>query len=98
LREEYEKTKHLTDKELGLYIKESCSKNYKGSDITPLGAQFLFLARKKDLFYEVYKGGTGLRKKVFNLFNPKANVLEGYSPGTFVKNFVQMESKNSPEN
>jgi len=94
---EHEKTKHLNDKELGLYIKEARAHNYKGFDITALGSKFLFLVRKKDLFKAVYSGDAGLRKKVFNLFNPKGNVLEGYVPGTFVKNFTQMENVNSPE-
>lgn len=75
--ETYGKISHLSDKDLGLWIKDN------RSEISNL----LFLVRKKNLLTEAYRGNSKMRKRVFNMFRPVGNVLEEYTPSTIMNRF-----------
>jgi RNA ligase len=62
----YKATLHWSDKELGL-----SNTKYKS---------LIFSARKRNLFDEVKIADSPSRKSIFNLFYPKGNELEGYTP------------------
>jgi RNA ligase len=79
----YEATKHLSDKDLGLAIKSGSLGH--STTITHM----LFPCRKMELLAEAYKGGSKMRKKVFNAFYPKGNKLDGYIPTTSVNRFIE---------
>ncbi len=78
----YEATKHLSDKELGLALK-----NGLGYDKDVCNA--LFLVRKKDLLKQVEIGNSACRKYVFGTFKPKGNKLLGYVPSTSINRFME---------
>ncbi len=69
IKRDYEKTKDLTDKELGLRLKE----------FTGISGKFLFDMRKIDFLNRVKVQG-GIRDKFFRIFRPTGNVLDGYVP------------------
>jgi RNA ligase len=75
IKEEVEKTQHLSDKELGL-----SSNDFKS---------FIFAARKNDLFGKIEEVGSKQRLSAFKSFYPKANKLEGYSPTNSMNNFQE---------
>ena len=76
----------MTDKELGLYLKEN-----------PIGLRdrefketikYIF-TRRNDKFYKNLKDYKSLaRRKIFMAFRPKSNVLEGYIPSSIVDRFL----------
>lgn len=65
IQEQDERTKHLSDKELGLMIQS------KDSKITTIGRKFLFSVRKDNLFKEAYRCGSRIRERIFETFEPK---------------------------
>jgi len=75
IKEVYEYTKHLSDKELGL------------SEVPH--RSFVFAMRKNNLLEEAEKGNSKIRKSLFNVFYPKANILPGYTPSNVMNRFVQ---------
>jgi len=86
IEKEHEKTKDLSDKELGLLLK-----SLKG-EIDETIRSTLFLVRKKDLLVESKVGGSSMRKRVFNMFKPKANKLAGYVPTSAMNRFDEQEN------
>ena len=78
---QHEQTKHLSDKELGLYLKS------RKGDIEERIRNTVFLVRKKDLLTEVYVGGSKMRKTVFKMFKPVGNVLENFVPSSAMNRF-----------
>ena len=83
----YEDTGHLTDKELGIYMRDYSKVFSKGK--YPEASRYIFLMRKGK-FYETVEDFKALtRRKVFNAFKPKANVLEGYTPSSIVNRFSE---------
>jgi len=72
IKVEHENAQTLTDKELGLLLKSR--KGQMDEEIRNM----IFLCRKKDLLIQAYIGGTECRKKVFGLFYPRGNKLQGY--------------------
>jgi RNA ligase len=77
VNETYEKLSHLSDKNLGLWIKENPGR------INNL----LFLVRKKNLLVDAFRGGSKMRKRIFEMFRPNGNVLKEYTPSTIVNRF-----------
>ena len=75
--ETYDKLSHLSDKDLGLWIKENPER------INNL----LFLVRKKNLLIDAFHGGSKMRKRIFEMFRPTGNVLEEYTPSTIMNRF-----------
>jgi len=73
----YDEVRHLTDKDLGLWIKENRSET----------SGLLFLCRKKNLLVDAHRGGSKMRKRIFNMFRPTGNVLEEYTPSTIMNRF-----------
>ena len=80
---EHERTKHMSDKELGLSLKE------RKGDMNEVVRNTVFLVRKKNLLEEAYVGGSGMRETVFKMFKPKANKLVGYVPTNVMNRFDQ---------
>jgi len=78
---QHEQTKHLSDKELGLYLKS------RKGDMEEVIRNTVFLVRKKNLLTEAYVGGSQMRKTVFKMFQPKGNVLEGFVPSIAMNRF-----------
>jgi len=85
----YEKTKDKTDKELGICMRDF-PQAFKGGKYTET-SRYIFLMRKGK-FYESLEDFTSLpRRKIFNAFKPKSNVLEGYIPSSIVNRFSGSE-------
>lgn len=78
---QHEQTKHMSDKELGLYLKS------RKGDLEEAIRNTVFLVRKKNLLTEVYVSGSKMRKTVFNLFKPIGNKLEGFVPSNAMNRF-----------
>lgn len=86
----HEKTKSMTDKELGLYIKKDPDdlrdREFKET------LKYIFMMRKNK-FYEALKDYESLgRRKIFKVFRPKGNVLDGYTPSSVVNRFTDMDN------
>jgi len=77
----HERTKNLSDKELGLLLKNE----EIGED--RIIRTMLFLVRKKNLIEEAMRPKSKARKQIFNLFKPCGNVLEGYVPTSAMNRF-----------
>lgn len=80
----HEQTKHLSDKECGLLLSEKFEKE-------SVERSFIFPCRKMDFLNEVHVAGSVMRKKAFNFFKPRSNVLEGYVPSTAMNRFDPVE-------
>jgi len=78
---QHEQTKHLSDKELGLYLKS------RKGDLEEVIRNTIFLVRKKNLLTEVYVSGSKMRKTVFKMFQPKGNILDGFTPSNAMNRF-----------
>ena len=85
IKEAHEQTKHMSDKELGLALKNG----ELGQSV--ILRTMLFLVRKKDLLVEAYKGGTNMRKSVYKLFRPTNDKLPGYVPTTSMNRYAEDE-------
>jgi RNA ligase len=70
----YEDTKHLTDKELGLVMK----------DIESPVKNFLFTYRRNP---NILFTPNLIRNSFFNIFKPKSNILDGYIPSSAMNHF-----------
>jgi len=73
----YGELSHLSDKDLGLWIKDHPGRI----------SSLLFLVRKKNLMTDAYRGGSKMRKRIFNMFRPTGNVLKEYTPSTIINRF-----------
>lgn len=81
----YENTKHMSDKDLGLYM-QLRKEAFEGGKF-PEAKGYIFL-RRKDKFYEsLYSIGSPSRRRIFNAFKPKSNQLENYEPSSVVNRF-----------
>jgi RNA ligase len=74
----YQNTKNLSDAELGIMLQEH-PEAFTGSDF-PNAEKFLFTRRKGFFYKDLNKPNSRLRRQLFNMFKPKSNILEGYSP------------------
>ena len=86
IKDFYEDTKILTDKELGLKLKSGFS------DTPKVAKTFVFACRKKDFLFEVYETpGKQVhpRNALFETFRPTANVLEGFVPSSAMNRFEE---------
>jgi len=82
----YEKTKHLSNKELGLELKNKESKILEDEIVKRF--QGNIFARRKGTFLEEMKNVNSLtRKGIYRKFRPKSNFLEGYSPSSAMNRF-----------
>ena len=83
----YENTKNLTDKELGLKLRDH-PEAFDGGKF-PESKRYIYLMRNGK-FYDAIENPQALtRRKIFNAFKPKANVLEGYVPSSIVSRFSE---------
>jgi RNA ligase len=82
----YEATKHLSDKELGLDLSNKESE-YLKDEIVKQFKSYIF-PRRKNTFEEQFNDVDSLmRRKIFKLFRPKSNFLEGYVPSSAMNRF-----------
>jgi len=82
----YKNTKSMTDKELGLYMRDH-PEAFMGGQFNA-AKKYIFLMRKGK-FYESLEDLQSLsRRKIFNVFKPKSNVLEGYVPSSIINRFI----------
>jgi RNA ligase len=77
LKDERDKASTLSDKELGLSLKE----------FSPISQKFLFKVRKQD-FLEKIKVAGDARERFFKAFRPTGNILDGYDPTGAVNRFM----------
>ena len=89
IRKEHENTKDKTDKELGLWLKTS--RGYMDEGVR----NSLFLVRKKNLLHEAYVDGSKMRARVFKMFRPDGDNLEGYVPSNAMNRFETEEEKEN---
>lgn len=82
----YNNTKEMTDKELGLYMRDFPNHFNKGE--FPEASRYIFLMRKGKFYDSLSDLEAVSRRKIFNAFKPKANVLDGYVPSSIVGRFV----------
>ena len=82
----YNKTKDLTDKELGLLINGEWGKNY------PETSRFIFRCRKDDFLEEIKKPGK-FRTSLYNCFRPLSNNLPGWTPCSSMTRFSQEKNE-----
>jgi len=79
-------TKSMTNKELGLYMRDH-PEAFEGGKFEE-SKKYIFLMRNEK-FYESLRDYDSLsRRKIFNIFRPKANILSGYTPSSVVNRFV----------
>lgn len=83
LSKSHEGTKHLSDKELGLKIKNNELGDYDCIKYC------LFPCRKYGFPEQAFVGSSKLRKMIFNLFYPKGNKLDGYKKSTAFNRFTE---------
>jgi hypothetical protein len=69
LKHSVELTKHLSDKELGLFIQNN------PKSVGDIAKRFIFLARKNNLFDKIKEKGF-TRTRFFQLIRPKANIIK----------------------
>ena len=81
----HEETNHMSDKELGLFLLED--KRIFKNRIFKNSPKYIFLMRKGSFYEGLRDFSSPSRKKIFNVFRPKANVLEGYVPSSIVNRF-----------
>lgn len=85
LEDIYRNTQNKSDKELGLYM--SIHPESFDGGMFPQAKKFVFI-RRKGVFYEKFENPESIvRRKVFMMFRPKANVLEGYKPSSVMNRF-----------
>jgi RNA ligase len=82
----YKKTKHLSNKELGIELSNPNS-NLLRDEVIAQYQDYLFTRRKNEYFENLEKVGSMLRKSVFRQFRPKSNFLEGYTPSSAMNRF-----------
>ena len=85
----YENTKDKTDKELGIYMRDF-SQAFRGGKYTET-PRYIFLMRKGKFYESLEDFTSSPRRKIFNAFKPKSNVLEGYVPSSVVNRFSMSE-------
>ncbi len=84
------KTKLMSDKELGIYM--------QGDPIDLKDRIFKETLRyvfpmRNNKFYESFNDIKSIvRRKIFNAFKPKANVLDGYTPSSVVNRFTDLNN------
>lgn len=82
----HKKTEHMTDKELGLYLRtkpvELDDRKFK----TSIG--YIFPLRKGKFYDSLSVFDSMFRNQVFKTFKPKRNILPGYVPSTIVNRFT----------
>ena len=84
IKDFYEATNTLSDKELGLFL--------KGCSDLAIAKNFVFACRKKNFLTEVYETpGKQVhpRNALFETFRPTANVLEGFVPSSAMNRFEE---------
>ena len=87
IREFYEDTEDLSDKELGLKL----SDNYF-VEISKAAKTFVFACRKKGFLDEVYETPDNIkhaRRALFDKFRPTGNILEGFIPSSAMNRFEE---------
>jgi RNA ligase len=80
-------TKDMTDKELGLLMRDH-PEFFNGLEY-PDSKRYIFLMRKSRFYSSLNDVGSMSRRQVFKAFKPTANVLEGYTPSSVVNRFSQ---------
>lgn len=88
MRVAHDLTKHLSDKELGLALKN----NTIGQDEDIRNS--LFLVRKKDLLIQANVGGSACRRRVFGTFKPNGNKLPGYQSSNSINRFSENKGES----
>ena len=86
----YEKTKHMDDKKLGLYM-QSSPKDFENLKFKE-AARYIFLLRKNKFYESLDDFKSMVRRKIFKVFKPKANVLEGYIPSSVANRFINNDN------
>lgn len=89
LEEAHKATEHLSDKEVGILLN-----NHDGvfSDMTSKkGIRYVFLRRRENFYGPLNDYSSNVRRRVFNTFKPKSNVLEGYVPSSAMNRFTEAE-------
>lgn len=81
----HENTKHMTDKELGLYMKEH-PEAFDGGEFEET-KRFIFMMRQGRFYNSLSDNTSTLRRKVFESFRPKNNVIKDYVPSTAMNRF-----------
>jgi len=82
LKEGVEEYKLYSDKELGEFFNSSPY----AKDVSPVVRQFIFAVRKSEFLKKVLTEGRE-RSKMFKLFRPTANDLDGYIPSNVMNRF-----------
>jgi len=80
-----EATKHLSDKDLGLWLKDQTT-------IAPEVARWIFPSRKSDFIAKALTPGSAgieFRQKAFQCFRPTNNRLDGYRSSTAMNRFAE---------
>jgi RNA ligase len=78
----HNETRHLSDRDLGLLIKEKMEEDFN------IAWRFVFRCRKNDFLEEVKKPGK-LRISLYNCFRPISNNLPGWQPCSSMTRFSQ---------
>jgi RNA ligase len=78
----YESTLHLSDKELGLLL------NSRQHTLPEEAKNFIFLCRKQNFLEEVHNPNR-LRRRAFATFRPEKNQLEGYVSSSVMNRFLE---------
>lgn len=82
-------TKDMSDKEIGLSLKNT---NFLVDKKYPKIKNILFSYKKSDFFEKFEDAEHPMRRKIFSLFRPKSNKLDGYSPSTITNRFNSQDN------
>ena len=86
----YNKTKSMTDKELGIYLQSNPDdfkdRKFKESLI------YIYPMRQNKFYNNLEDFGSVNRRKIFKTFRPKSNILEGYTPSSIVNRFSNLNN------
>jgi hypothetical protein len=82
----HEKTKHLSNKELGLEIAKDKSDLFIDVKISKT-LHFIFAYRKDDFLDTLNDKKSGLRRRIFEIFRPNNNKLDGYVQSNSMNRF-----------
>ena len=55
--------------------------------IFPESKNYIFVMRKGNFTENLKDINSPIRRKIFNIFKPKSNILEGYTPSSVVTRF-----------
>jgi RNA ligase len=80
----YQETKHMTDKELGLFLQTKPKFDGYAYNVY----RYIFSYRKGTFYKDLEKTNSLTKRSIYNLFRPDFNKLEGYIPSSVMNRFA----------